>query len=162
MTNIKCKYFRAKNGVDMPEITDQELELLNKYKELGNANDIERVFQEYAIVKRQLMLDQVSEVSGLNKIVLDDLVRDETFEIKQEDDQEIVYVLVDAQEAIPLEEYVETKWKHFLPSLLQDQQHKKEGKKVIGSQPSGKIDDRPSATKKIARDFIKNKYTQTK
>jgi hypothetical protein len=95
----------------MPEITDEQFELLKKYEEIGKPEDISNELNAKAILERENTLQEVSQVTGYKPNVLAKL--SEGLDLKVEEGQAYVG-------EVPIQDYANEQWAEFLPSLKED------------------------------------------
>lgn len=95
----------------MPEITQEELDSFNKYKELGEVDAIASELSEKQTLERSNVVSQVAELTGFKTSVLSKLASDIEFEVK------------DGKAYVgdkTVEEYADENWADFLPSLKEE------------------------------------------
>lgn len=95
----------------MPEITQEELDNFNKYKELGEVDTIASELSAKQTLERQNLVSQVAELTGFKTSVLSKLATDVEFEVREGK----AYV---GDKTV--EEYAEETWADFLPSLKEE------------------------------------------
>lgn len=95
----------------MPEISQEELDLFNKYKELGEPDTISNELNAKASLERENVLQEVAAVSGFKSSVLAKL--SEGLDLKVEDG--VAYV-----GDVPIADYANEQWEEFLPSLKEE------------------------------------------
>ena len=129
----------------MPEITQEELELLNKYKELGEPEAITTALSERDNLFRQATVGEASIASGYKLSVLEKLTNG--LELTMKDGQ----AFVGEQ---PIEEYANENWQDFLPALKSE-----EDKKTVKFVSQNKSAVKPTNQfKGVASRYIKNTY----
>lgn len=95
----------------MPEITDAELELFNKYKEIGEPEDITNELNAKVSLERDNTLQEAAQVTGYKPNVLAKL--SEGLDLKVDDGRAFIG-------DVPIEDYANEQWEEFLPSLKDD------------------------------------------
>lgn len=95
----------------MPEISETDLELFNKYKEIGEPDAIATELNAKADLERSNTLKEVASLSGYKESVLSKLA--DGLELKVEDGKAFVGDK-------PIEEYANENWEDFIPSLKEE------------------------------------------
>lgn len=95
----------------MPEITEEELETFNKYKELGDVDAISNELSAKQTLERENIVSKVAELTGFKPSVLSKLASDVEFEVREGK----AYV---GDKTV--EEYADENWGDFLPSLKEE------------------------------------------
>jgi hypothetical protein len=136
----------------MPEITQEDFELLEAYKKLGDPEDLAEAVGERDSIKRTGAVQMAAQLLGYKPSVLDRLaagmeisVRDEKAFIKDGDTEK------------ELSDYADENWKEFLPSLkAEESSSKPKGVSYVPQSATGRSASKN--TKKGTTDFIKQKY----
>ncbi len=129
----------------MPEITQEELDLLNKYKELGEPDAIVEAMSERDNLFRQATVGEAAFASGYKLSVLEKLTNG--LELTMKDGQ----AFVGEQ---PIEEYANENWQDFLPALKSE-----DDKKTVKFVTQSKAVVKPTNQyKNMASRYIKNTY----
>ena len=110
----------------MPEITEQELEMLKEYQKMGTPQDIDKALGEGDQIKRTHAISEASNLHGFKPNVLSKLAKDVEIFI----DGDKAYVKHDGQETL-LQDYAEQEWADFLPSLKANEEEKRPGVPVF-------------------------------
>ena len=134
----------------MPEITQEELDLLNKYKELGEPEAITNQLAEGQSLARKVSATEASFACGYKLSVLEKLTEGLDLQIK--DDQAFIG-------DVPIEEYANEHWQDFLPALKNE-----DNKKKVAFIPQSKAKTTPASPfgKSFASDYIKRTYVTAK
>lgn len=133
----------------MPEITEEELEKFNKYKELGEVDTISQELQAKQQLEYESVLSEVADLSGFKPSVLSKLGEGLTFEVREGK----AYV---GDKTV--EEYAQENWADFLPSLKAEEQ--KNGVNFV-KQPSKSLPNKSDVlTPTIS--YLKNIYGNQK
>lgn len=132
----------------MPEITQEELEQFNRYKELGEPDAIAQGFREREELARTATVNRVSEITGYKPSVLTTLTKD--LQLKVEGDKAFVGDK-------PIDEYAKEHWADFMDSL-------KPSSTTVPfvKQPSRSSAQTSSGLSQSTRDYIRNTYGQPK
>lgn len=130
----------------MPEITQEELDLFNTYKNIGEPEQIAEQLNEKVSLERENTLKEVASLSGYKPNVLAKL--SEGLDVKVEDG--VAYV-----GDVAIQEYATENWSDFIPSLTEDASPK--GVNFV-RQPNKASDGKRSLAN--ASTFMKNVYGQ--
>lgn len=148
----------------MPEITDQDLELFEKYKQLGSPDELGEVKQERDRVVRQFLINEAAERNGYDARVLEKLTNDLDLEVI---DNEIHVV----REGSPVKvtEFAEANWDTFMPVLKPENGEARKSIKVpyvaqapatLG--PSSSIKKPAADVQTVVHDVLSRRYAQRK
>lgn len=96
----------------MPEITQEELDLFNKYKELGDVEAVSAELSAKQTLERENTVNEVAKLTGYKSSVLSKLASDIEFEVKEGK----AYV---GDKTV--EEYAEENWADFIPALKEEE-----------------------------------------
>ncbi len=129
----------------MPEITQEELDLLTRYKTLGTPEEITGEIEEKQQMARTSLLVEAASASGYKFSVLERLT--DGLDLKMQDGKAFVGDK-------PIEDYANENWQDFLPSLKQEEGDKK----VKFVQQSRAVTKPANQFKNIASDYIKSTY----
>jgi hypothetical protein len=92
----------------MPEISEQEHELFNTYRALGEPEQIQALLQERENLRTQTLINDAAQATGFKPSVLAKLV--DGLEVKVDNGKAYVG-------DVPMEDYANEHWTDFLPSL---------------------------------------------
>ncbi len=129
----------------MPEITQEEFDLFEKYKGLGEVDDIESNLSEVPKMKFDSIIAKASELTGFNKRVLSKI--SQGLDLRVEDEN----VFVGDK---PIEDYADEEWSDFLPSLKGV--NTKQSVNFVEQSNTGK--KKVTTTRHIGVGLIKNLY----
>jgi hypothetical protein len=134
----------------MPEITQEELDLLNKYKGLGEPEAIESQLAEGQTLARKVSATEASFACGYKLSVLEKLTEGLDLQIK--DDHAFIG-------DVPIEDYANENWQDFLPALRSE-----DGKKKVAFIPQNRATEKAASPfgKSFASDYIKRTYVTAK
>jgi hypothetical protein len=135
----------------MPEISQEELDKLNKYKELGEPEEISSSLSELQQASRQNVINEAASLSGFKPTVLSRLASD--VEITVADGKAMVGDK-------DLETYAEENWEDFLPSLKAEQAQPKIGMPFV-KQPTKQVRE-VNNTKAVVSNVLKRTYSSVK
>ncbi len=140
----------------MPEINDEDFQMLHQYKQLGLVDDIKTQLIDYRKLQRATAVEDAAQNVGYNPRALDKLLGDLSVITKEVNGEKKSFVLQDDQE-IDLAEYASENWAEFMPSLTTTNAADKDNKKT-GYIPqhfsSGKKKEVPS----IVQQYIQRTY----
>jgi hypothetical protein len=129
----------------MPEITQEELDLLTRYKELGTPDEITGEIEEKQQMAHTTMVVEAAAASGFKFSVLDRLTQG--LDLKMQDGKAFIGDK-------PIEDYANENWQDFLPSLKQE-----EGDKKVKFVSQSRAATKPANQfKNVAVNYIKNTY----
>ncbi len=132
----------------MPEITQEELDLLNKYKEIGEPETITDMLANGQSLARAATVGEVAIATGYKWSVLETLTNG--LDLKMKDGQGFVG-------DVPIEDYANEHWQDFLPAL------KSEDKKKVAFISQHKSVTKPASQfGNFAADYIKRTYVTAK
>ena len=134
----------------MPEITQEELDNFNKYKELGDVDAISQELGEKQQLERTNVINEVAQLAGYKPSVLSKLGHDVAFEIREDK----AYV---GDKTV--EEYAQENWADFLPSLKVEEE-KSNGISFV-RQPTKPIDNRNKINSTVTS-YLKSIYGNQK
>lgn len=129
----------------MPEITQEELDLFERYKGLGDVEEVESNLSEVPKMKFESVITKASELTGFNKKVLSKI--SQGLDLKVEDGN----VFVGDK---PIEDYADEEWADFLPALKGINQ--KQTVNFVEQSNTGK--KKVTATRHIGVDLVKSLY----
>lgn len=132
----------------MPEITQEELEQFNRYKELGAVDEVSNGLNERQTMARERVVNEAAGIVGFKTSVLTKLSDGVDLQIK-----EGVPMIGD----VKLEDYAKENWADFLPSL------KAEGGSAVPfvRQPS-KATQPTNNSNQVVSSFLKRTYGASK
>lgn len=133
----------------MPEITQEELDLFNKYKELGDVDAVTSELSAKQQMERTNVINEVAQLSGYKPNVLAQLGQELTFEVKEGK----AYV---GDKTV--EEYAQENWADFLPSLKAEEQ--KNGVSFV-KQPTKPLENKSNISTPVIS-YLKNIYGNQK
>ena len=136
----------------MPEISEQDLELFETYKSMGDPQTITEVLQERDKMKRTNAVTFAADLLGYKANVLERLAKDNDIIV-----QDNKAYIKDGEEEFELSKYAEEKWGDFLPSLKAEQPKTSEGVSYI-PQTAMAREARGKNGKKAAVNYIMQKY----
>ncbi len=129
----------------MPEITQEELDLFNKYKELGDIAEVETNLSEVPKMRFDSVITKASELTGFNKKVLSKI--SQGLDLRVEDEN----VFVGDK---PIEDYADEEWGDFLPALKGT--NTKQTVNFVEQSNTGK--KKVTTTRHIGVNLVKNLY----
>ena len=134
----------------MPEISQQDLDLFERYKQLGEPDTLETSLAEKNQLERSTTLSAVANNKGYKVSVLEKLT--EGLELTVDGENVMI-------SGTPIEDYAQQNWGDFMPAL---QGAEVGDKKKIGfvAQPTKPAPQNP--IKNVAKDYIKRTYAQPK
>lgn len=139
----------------MPDITDKDLELFNKYKELGSPEDISTSLGEHQTMVRNKAIAEVSEIAGFKPSVLEKLGKDVEFFVKDKE----AFVKHEGKD-VKLVDYANDNWKEFLPSLKAESETRTTG--IVRPFVKQSAEQRETTSKsvgsKLANSYILQQY----
>jgi len=133
----------------MPEITQEELDLLNQYKGLGTPEEITGEMEEKQQLAHTSLVVDAASAYGFKFSVLERLVNG--LDLK----------MVDGKAFIgdkPIEDYANENWQDFLPSLKREE----DNKRIKFVQQSRAVDQPKPQFKDVASRYIKSTYAAAK
>jgi len=136
----------------MPEISEQDLELLETYKKIGAPDSIAEVLDERDKMKRTNTITFAADLLGYKANVLEKLAKDNDIIV-----QDSKAYIRDGEEEVELSKYAEEKWGDFLPSLKAEQPRTTESISYI-PQTSVSREAKGKNGKKAAVNYIMQKY----
>jgi hypothetical protein len=137
----------------MPEITQEEFDLLESYKKLGEPEHIVDAISERNTIKRQGAIAIAAQLYSYKPTVLDKLAKDLEISVKED----AAYVVIDGAET-KLDDYANENWSDFIPSLKAEEGDKGNKGATYIVQAAGNRGGSVKKNKKSATDFIMQKY----
>lgn len=138
----------------MPEITQEELDLLENYKKLGTVDAINGTLAGFQQMTRTQTVNEAARLAGFKPQVLDKLsgglelsVKDNNAFVRTKDGE------------VALSQYAESEWKDFMPSLKAEVQTQPQQQVAFIPQPVKGIDSKPTSLK-LAKSYITRTYGQ--
>jgi len=129
----------------MPEITQEELDLLTRYKELGTVEELNGELEEKQQMARTTLLVDAAQASGYKYSVLERLTNG--LELSMNEGKAFIGDK-------PIEEYANENWQDFLPSLTREETDKK-----VKFVSQSKAATKPvNQSKNVVSRYIKNTY----
>jgi len=135
----------------MPEITEEELQSFNRYKELGEVDSISASLASLTTLERDASIQQAAELVGYKPSALSRLATDVTIEIK--DGKAMVG-------DVELEQYAQENWEDFLPALKATSETVKQTVPFVRqpTKPVKEVDN----TQQLVSSFLKRTYSAPK
>lgn len=135
----------------MPEISEQDLELFEQYKQIGSIEDISSTLNERAEMVRNNAITFAAENLGYKPNVLAKLAKG--LEIKVNGDKAYI---VEGDQEHELGKYAEENWEDFIPSLTATAESKPNGVSYVSQSAVNREAKRSG--KKQAVNYVLQRY----
>ncbi len=138
----------------MPEITQEEFDMLEKYKQLGTVEKVSGTLAGFQQMARSQTVNEAARICGFKPQVLDKLssgleigIKDNTAFVKAQDGTEI-----------SLSDFAEAEWKDFMPSLKAEPAQTQQFVAYV-PQPAKGMESKPTGVK-LVKSYIARTYGQ--
>lgn len=135
----------------MPEISQEDLELFNKFKELGDPDAVAAALAERQTMARSQVISEAAGLVGFKPSVLAKV--SEGVEIEVKDGVAMVGEKT-------LEDYANENWTDFLPALKSEGQQQQNGVPFV-RQPVKPVTKPANSTQAETRAYLKRTYART-
>lgn len=135
----------------MPEITDEDLELFEQYKQIGSIDEISTTLNERAEMVRNNAITFAADNLGYKPNVLAKLAKG--LDIKVVENKAYI---VDGEEEFELGKYAEENWEDFLPSLTATEGDKPKGVSYVSQSAVNR--EAKKSGKKQAVNYVLQRY----